>query len=269
MDPGPQRRRSADARVQPDQAAPAPLQHPPQGRQELSLPGRHPRRRVAPGHGHARHQAQGRALLRSLRPRLRHPRDPRPAAAHLPHPHLLGQQAGPAPEARAPVPAVPHREVLGAVRGRDRPGRLRRAGGRADRLPGRRHRRHRGPARDRDARGGRRARVRAGRPAARPTGRRAQGHRQAADGGGQGRGRRRDRHRRGRPRGGGAGLLRPPRPGGGPQGLRRSTRWRTSRPASWSTRCWRASTTTRRPWACPSRCWCRSIRPTPTSTSAG
>ena len=116
-----QRRRSADARVQPHQAAPAPLQHPAEGRQELPVPGRHPRRRVAPGHGHAGRQAQGRALLRALRPRLRHPRDARPAAAHLPDPHLLGQQARPAREAGSPVPAVPHREVLGALRGRDRP----------------------------------------------------------------------------------------------------------------------------------------------------
>ena len=34
-------------------------------------------------------QAQGRPLLRALRPRLRHPRDARPAAAHVPDPHLL------------------------------------------------------------------------------------------------------------------------------------------------------------------------------------
>ena len=83
-----------------------------------------------------------------------------------------------------------------------------------------------------DARGGRRARVRAGRPPARPARRRAQGHRQAADGGGQGRGRRRDRHRRRRARGGRAGVLRAPGPGGGPQGLRdRQGRGRVARRA--------------------------------------
>ena len=50
---GPQRRRGADARVQPHQAAPAPLQHPAAGRQELPVPRRHARRRVAPGDGDA------------------------------------------------------------------------------------------------------------------------------------------------------------------------------------------------------------------------
>ena len=91
-----------------------------QGRQELPVPRRHHERRVAPGHGDAGLEAQGRALLRSLRPRLRHPRDARPAAAHVPDPHLLGQQARPPREAGQAVPAVPHREVLGPVRRRDR-----------------------------------------------------------------------------------------------------------------------------------------------------
>ena len=59
-------------------------------------------------------QAQGRPLLRPLRPRLRHPRDARPAAAHVPDPHLLRQQVRPPPAARPAVPAVPHREVLRA-----------------------------------------------------------------------------------------------------------------------------------------------------------
>ena len=39
--------------------------------------------------GDAGPQAQGRPLLRALRPRLRHPGDARPAAAHLPAAHLL------------------------------------------------------------------------------------------------------------------------------------------------------------------------------------
>ncbi len=71
---------------------PAPVQRAAAGRQELPVPRRHPRRRVAPPDGDARSQAQGRALLRALRARLRHPRDPRPAAAHVPAAHLLGQQ---------------------------------------------------------------------------------------------------------------------------------------------------------------------------------
>ena len=89
VDPGAQRGRGAHARVQPHQAAPAPLQHPAARRQELPVPGRHPRRGVAPGDGDAGPQAQGRPLLRPVRPRLRHPRDARPAAAHVPDPHLL------------------------------------------------------------------------------------------------------------------------------------------------------------------------------------
>ena len=39
----------------------------------------------------------------------------------LPDPHLLAEQVPPAPAARPPVPPVPHREVLGTVRRRDRP----------------------------------------------------------------------------------------------------------------------------------------------------
>ena len=60
VDPGPQRRRGADARVQPHQAAPAPVQRPAGRRQELPVPGRHRRRRVAPGDGDA-----GRASARA------------------------------------------------------------------------------------------------------------------------------------------------------------------------------------------------------------
>ena len=66
-------------------------------------------------------QAQGRPLLRALRPRLRHPRDARPAAAHVPAAHLLGQQVRPPRAPRPAVPAVPHREVLRALRRRGRP----------------------------------------------------------------------------------------------------------------------------------------------------
>ena len=166
VDPGPQRRRGVHARVQPHQAAPAALQHPAGRRQELPVPRGDGRRRVAPAAGDAGRPAQGRPLLRALRPRLRDPRDPRPAAAHLPGAHLLGQQARAPPEARPAVPPVPHREVLGAVRRRDRQGALRRAGRRAHPVPRGRHRHGRQAARDRDAGGRRRARVRAGRPAA-------------------------------------------------------------------------------------------------------
>ena len=75
-----ERRRGDHARVQPDQGAPAPFQHPPRGRQELPVPRGHGRRRVAEGDGHARRQAEGHPLLRALRARLCDPRDARPAA---------------------------------------------------------------------------------------------------------------------------------------------------------------------------------------------
>ena len=60
VDPGPQRGRGAHARVQPHQAAPAAVQHPAARRQELPVPGRHGRRRVAPADGDA-----GRASARA------------------------------------------------------------------------------------------------------------------------------------------------------------------------------------------------------------
>ena len=56
-------------------------------------------------------QAQGRPLLRALRPRLRDPRDARPAAAHLPDPHVHERQVRPPPAARSAVPLRAHREV--------------------------------------------------------------------------------------------------------------------------------------------------------------
>ena len=50
-----------DARVQPHQAAPATFQRPPRRRQELPVPGGDPGRRVAPGDGHAGPTPQGRS----------------------------------------------------------------------------------------------------------------------------------------------------------------------------------------------------------------
>ena len=72
-------------------------------------------------------EAQGRPLLRPVRARLRDPRDARPAAAHVPDPHVHERQVRPAPPARPAVPLRAHREVRGAVRRRHRPRRLRRA----------------------------------------------------------------------------------------------------------------------------------------------
>ena len=174
VDPGPQRRRGADAGEHADQAAPAPVQRPAARRQELPVPRRHRRRRVAPPDGDAGPQAQGRPVLRALRPRLRHPRDARPAAAHLPAPHLLGQQVRPAPAAR------PARACCSTSRSAPA-----RASARSPRRSTTSTSRSCSQFLDgdtdavvqeletRDARGGRRARVRAGRPAARPAHERA------------------------------------------------------------------------------------------------
>ena len=188
-------------------------------RQELPLPRHHRGRPVAPGHGHAGQEAQGHPLLRPLRPRLRHPGDARPAPAHVPHPHLQRQQVRPPRAPRTALPALPHREVQGTVRGRDRRGRVRTAGRAPDRVPRRRHPVGRPPARAADAGGGRRPGVRAGGPPARPPGQRPQGHREADDRHREAGGPRRHRDGGRRAGDGGAGLLRAPGPGGRPQGL--------------------------------------------------
>ena len=99
------------------QQAPAPLQHPVQGRQVLPVPRGHARRGMAAGDGDAGREAQGGPVLRAVRPRLRDPGDPRPAPADVPDPHLHQGQVRPLPAARSPVPLRPHREVRGAVRG--------------------------------------------------------------------------------------------------------------------------------------------------------
>ena len=188
--------------------------------------------RVAPADGDARPQAQGRALLRALRPRLRDPRDARPAAAHLPAAHLLGQQVQPAPAPRAAVPAVPHREVLRAVRRRGleggvRPARRRRCSqfldGDTDTVVQELETRMHEAAGELEFEQAARLRDRLTSV--------QQGDREAADGGRAVRGLRRDRHRRRRARGRGAGVLRPQGPGGRAARASSSTRSRTSRPS--------------------------------------
>ena len=178
-------------------------------------------------------QAQGRALLRPLRPRLRHPRDARPAAAHVPDPHLLGQQVRPPRSAwagraccstsrSAPGPCVGEIDQRG----------LRPAGRRSccDFLDGdtdagrargsRREMRPRPPTLEFERAARLRDRLASVRKA-------IENQQMVAE-------RNEDldvhRHRRGRARGRGPGVLRAPGPGGGPQGLHRSTRSRTSTP---------------------------------------
>ena len=132
VDRGPQRGRGALPRVQPHQAAPAPLQHPAARTTSRTRTSRSPSTRSGRGRWCMRGaEAQGRPLLRSVRARVRDPRDPRPPAAHVPDPHVHEQQVRPAPPARPPVPLRAHREVRGAVRRRHRPRRVRRASSRS------------------------------------------------------------------------------------------------------------------------------------------
>ena len=166
-------------------------------------------------------EAQGRALLRPVLPRLGDPRDARPAAAGVPGAHLLRRRVQARRPDRAAVPARLHRQVQRAVR---RPGQRRRAP--RDRrgllrLHGRQDRPDDQAARTADGRGQRQARVRARRPAARrPRG--------AAPGNGEAGRRLRRRHRRrrrrlrrGRARSGRAGVPRPRRAGPRPARLGR------------------------------------------------
>ncbi len=95
-------------------------------------------------------------------PRLRHPRHPRRAAAHLPGAHVLRREAAPPRTPRQAVSAVPHREVLRSLRRRDLEARLRRARHRAHGLPRRRLRTGARPPRRRDASRSRRHGVRTG-----------------------------------------------------------------------------------------------------------
>ena len=140
VDGGRHRGRGAPARAQPHPAVPAPLQRPPEGRQELSLVGAHGGGRVAEALGGARAQAQRGALLRSLPERGGHPRDARPAAPFVSGADLLGRQVPQPRAAGATVSALPHRAVLRSVRGGRVQGGVRPHGGRPGHVPGRRHR---------------------------------------------------------------------------------------------------------------------------------
>src|SRR6266542_2150240 len=138
MGAGAERGGGAPARVQPDQAAPAQVQRALPRRQVVPVAGGDGQRGDSPPPRGARRQAEGYALFRSLRARLCHPRDARPAAAHLPHAHLLARGVRPPAPARPPVHLVRHQQVLGTVR------RPHHAGG-APRDRGRVHLLHGGP----------------------------------------------------------------------------------------------------------------------------
>ncbi len=116
------RGRGAAARVQLDQGVRPAVQRQVPRRQVLPVAGRDAVRGVPAAAGDARAEAQGRALLRPVRPRLGHPRDARPAAARLPGPHLQRRRVQARRPGRAALPARLHRQVQRAVR---RPGQRR------------------------------------------------------------------------------------------------------------------------------------------------
>ena len=157
------------------------------------------------------------------------------------------QKLGPA------VPAVPHREVLGPVRRRDRPRLVRRRW--SSELHGVPRGRHRaGVQAARGARWPTAAEALEFEQAARLRDRlatRAPGHREPADGGRPQRGPRRHRHRRGRARGGGAGVLRAQGPGGGSARLRAGQGHGPVAGPEVEPRSWSSSTATSRRSAMP------------------
>ena len=104
-------------------------------------------------HGHAGPQAQGRALLRAYGPRTpsAKPSTSCCARSRCAPARTTSSVAGTGPA----LPAVPHREVLGAVRGRGRPGAPTAPDAGPARLPRRRHRHDRPPPGAAHAGGGR------------------------------------------------------------------------------------------------------------------
>ena len=174
VDPGPQRRRGAHARVQPHQAAPAPVQRPPGRRQELPVPRRHRVRRVAPTDGHAR-RADGRASATSgpTATRTRSARRSTCCCARSRLRTCSDNKFDRHEKLGRPCLLFHIEKCSGPCIGEVDKERLRHARRRVPRVPRRRHRHDRQAARDRDARGRRRAGVRAGGPAAGPARRRS------------------------------------------------------------------------------------------------
>ena len=161
------RGRGPPARVQLDQGVRPAVQRPLPRRQELPEPRRHAERGVPAAAGHARAEEEGRPLLRALRPRLGHPRDPRHPHPRLPGAHLLQRRLQAGRPDRPPLPAGLHRQVRRPLRG---PGERRgapRHRRRLLRLHGRQDRVDDEAARAGDGRGRRGPGVREGRPAAR------------------------------------------------------------------------------------------------------
>ncbi len=125
VDGGGHRSRGVVPRAQSHQAVPAPVQRPPEGRQELPVAGGDRERRVAEAGGRPRSQADRGPLLRSLSERGRHPGHARPPVAVVSGADLLGHQVPPPSAAGEALPPVPHRAVFGPVCGVGGPRRVR------------------------------------------------------------------------------------------------------------------------------------------------
>ena len=109
------RDRGALPRAEPDQAAPADVQHPAARRQVVPVHRRHGRRRVPARHVHPRAAPKDRAVLRPLLERQEGARDARRPEPRVPVPPVRGPDAR--PPLRRAVPRLPHRPVRGPVRG--------------------------------------------------------------------------------------------------------------------------------------------------------
>ena len=156
--------RGAPPRDEPDQALPAALQRPPQGRQELPVHQGDARRRLPEGRADAQAGQRRQPVLRAVRFGVERRRIDEPRPPPLPVPHLHDRHQGRRARPPAAVPPVPHQALPGPVHRGDLEGRLprRHRAGRA--LP-------RGPpgvagqgARPRDASPPRIARNTSGRP---------------------------------------------------------------------------------------------------------
>ena len=119
VDGGQHRGRGAAAGVLLDQGVRPAVQRQVPRRQVLPLPRGDHGRGVPPGHGDARRQAEGHAVLRPLLARVGDQGDGRHAAARLPGPHLLHRRVQARRPDRPPLPARLHRQVLRAVRQAD------------------------------------------------------------------------------------------------------------------------------------------------------
>ena len=154
------------AGVQPDQAAHAPLQHPPQGRQGLSLHPRGSEGRIPAHRAGAAAGAGRRALFRPLSRRDGGARGHGRAGTALPAAHLRGRR--PARPEEAPVPAISAGALSRPLRGENFAGGIPRRAGQGAGVPERTLRAGDGRAEEPDDRGLEGHAVRARGGAARP-----------------------------------------------------------------------------------------------------